>query len=992
MRFVWTVERFGTAERPGVPSTARAVSREPAAHRKPMGPWLVPLLSMTPFMFAVFDAGLLLAAVPSQAAHAPAGDQQAFELPADSILRDLGKGETHVYRVFLTEGQYLQVSVSQPVGDLVISVSGPDVSDPGEFDSHQREPERVRIVARASGTYQLEVRSLGAANARYELKLEELRGAEPRDEVRLTAERAATQAKRLRFQGGEQGRRQATESLQKALSLWRELGDEDYVGRTLNDLGVLYSQLGEVQDGLTALEESLALRRALGDRRGEASTLHNLGAFHRVLGDADKALAHFRQALELRRIVGDRWGEEKTLHNIGGVYQDLGDKAKALAHYEQALSIQRELGADRSGLALTLDDIGSLCLEVGEREKALRYFSEALAASREAGDRHAEALTLHRIGSAYALGGDRAKALMHYDQALKMRRAMGNWLGELESLYRIALALREEGDLEQARVRVEEALSIVEGVRAKVASQSLRAAYMASSQSHYELAIDVLMGLHRRSPGGGFEALALAMAERGRARSLLDTLAEASVDVSGGADGELLGREVSLRRRIAAKEQHRAQLLSEGAEGEAAEAEKEVAALLAEYESLQGEMRSRSPRYAALTQPRPYGLGEIQGLLDEASLLLEYDLGEERSYLWAVTRGGVWSHELPKRSEVEALARRVYESMVTSRERGRRVQAELAALELSRMVLGPVSERLGERRLLIVADGALQYVPFGALPRPDRGDVPLIVGHEVVSLPSASVVGALREETLRRSSAGKAVAVLADPVLRREDSRVKGRLAASTRGEDGGSEVLRSAVEVGAGGLPRLLFTRREAETIASMASGGGVLKALDFQASRATATRPELREYRIVHFATHGLLNSQHPELSGIVLSLVDEEGGSQDGFLRLQDLYNMRLGADLVVLSGCQTALGKEIKGEGLVGLTRGFMYAGAPRVVASLWSVRDEATSELMKRFYRGMLRRKLTPPAALRAAQVSMWKDPRWKAPYFWAAFVLQGEWK
>ena len=187
-------------------------------------------------------------------------------------------------------------------------------------------------------------------------------------------------------------------------------------------------------------------------------------------------------------------------------------------------------------------------------------------------------------------------------------------------------------------------------------------------------------------------------------------------------------------------------------------------------------------------------------------------------------------------------------------------------------------------------------------------------------------------------------------------------------------------------------YTREEAGAIIAFAQEAQRLEALDFDASRARALSPDIGDYRIVHFATHGLLNSRHPELSGVVLSLVDEHGALQDGFLRLDDIYNMKLGADLVVLSACRTALGKDVKGEGLVGLTRGFMYAGAPRVVASLWDVKDAATAELMKRFYRGMLKEGLRPAAALRAAQISMSQDKRWEAPYYWAGFVLQGEWK
>jgi CHAT domain-containing protein len=234
---------------------------------------------------------------------------------------------------------------------------------------------------------------------------------------------------------------------------------------------------------------------------------------------------------------------------------------------------------------------------------------------------------------------------------------------------------------------------------------------------------------------------------------------------------------------------------------------------------------------------------------------------------------------------------------------------------------------------------------------------------------------------------------LADPVFSRDDSRVSHpgvALQASTQALP--SDVLRSAEESGLKDFVRLRFSRAEADAISALVTDSQRLEAVDFVANLATARSADLSQYRILHFATHGLINSQHPELSGIVLSLVDQNGEPQDGFLRLGEIYGLRLNADLVVLSACQTALGKEIKGEGLIGLTRGFMFAGVPRVVASLWRIDDRATAELMTRFYRGMLKDGLRPAAALRAAQVSFWQDKRWTAPHYWAAFTIEGEWK
>jgi CHAT domain-containing protein len=257
------------------------------------------------------------------------------------------------------------------------------------------------------------------------------------------------------------------------------------------------------------------------------------------------------------------------------------------------------------------------------------------------------------------------------------------------------------------------------------------------------------------------------------------------------------------------------------------------------------------------------------------------------------------------------------------------------------------------------------------------------------------VAAVLRQETAARKLGSKTVAVLADPVFSKDDPRVaiSGKRRTTTVEDTSPmANAKRSATESGLADLVRLRFSRLEANEITRLAADKMKLEALDFAASRALAASAEVGQYRIVHFATHGLINNEHPELSGVVLSLVDEQGHPQNGFLRLYDIYNLKLSADLVVLSACQTALGKEIRGEGIVGLTRGFMYAGAARVVASLWRVDDRATAELMRRFYEAMLGEKLRPAAALRAAQVSMWKEKRWQAPYYWAAFTLQGEWK
>jgi CHAT domain-containing protein len=663
---------------------------------------------------------------------------------------------------------------------------------------------------------------------------------------------------------------------------------------------------------------------------------------------------------------------------------------------------------------------------LGQREQALRYYNQSLELRRAVEDRAGEAITLARIGAVYDAAGEKQRALEYFSQALPLHQAVGDRDAEAATLYGLARVERDLGRLSQARDRIAAALDLVESLRAKVTGPELRAAYLASNQSAYQLSIELFMQSQQQQPMQGFAALALQTNERARARSLLEMLTEARADIRREVDPTLLERERNLQQQLNATEQARMQLMSRKHTPEqAAAAEKELRDLTTQYQDLQTQIKTSNPRYAALTQPQPLTLAEIQQqVLDTDTMLLEYAMGEERSYLWAVSQDAIMSFELSKRAEIEAAARSFYEALVAFNQPSRATNTNAAAktsatsntteagAALSRMLLSPVAGQLGTKRLLIVADGTLQYLPFAALPDPVVGKKqnqppttshqPLILDHEIISLPSASSLAALRRELAGRKPAAKALALFADPVFSADDARLQ-RAQAQTTAQPTTNEtrefeppltraLLEAGVADGSLRIPRLSGTRREAAAITAFLPETQRKQALDFEANRATATSEELSQYRILHFATHGLLNSQHPELSGIVLSLVDREGKPQDGFLRLHEIYNLKRPAELVVLSACQTGLGKEIKGEGLVGLTRGFMYAGAARVMASLWKVDDRATAELMKQFYQGMVKDGLRPAAALRAAQVQMWKQQRWGEPYYWAAFVLQGEWK
>jgi CHAT domain-containing protein/tetratricopeptide (TPR) repeat protein len=773
----------------------------------------------------------------------------------------------------------------------------------------------------------------------------------------------------------------ALQSYRRVLEQQRALGDRKGEARTLNSLGVLYDSLGELGEALAAYAAALAIIRPSGDRLWEAALLHNIGVAYYGLGDFQRALANLKQALSIRREIGDKPGEAGTETAIGDAYFRLGDTTQALDAGRRAAG-EASATSDRRGEMMARRLLGEMSLAAGEPTAALTALTRALELSRLMGDRADEALILRDLGQADLALKQPEKAAELLTQAVARARAVKTPASIIAALTALARAERALGRPAEARSRVEEALGLIETLRATEADPDLRASFLASKHTAFELAVDLQMELDSREPGKGHARAALEISERARARSLLDLLQEAGTDIHEGVDPLLRDRERALLRRLNAKVGRQAGLLK----GPAAEkrervAEDEIRAALAELAQVEAEIRRRSPRYAALTQPPLATSGEIQGLLGGQTMLLEYALGEERSFLWAVDQGSVTGFELPSRARIEQAAREVYRrlSVLAPGDGG----IEQAATNLSGMLLGPVAHRLGKNRLIIVADGELQYIPFGLLPIPGTGGAPLLTRHEIVNAPSASALAVQRRLGHRERAPGM-VAVLADPVFDREDPRVVARPGAATPAVS----PVRSSP--GTGPFLRLPWTRREAEAITADIPPGQSLLALDFRASRKTALSPELSRYRIVHFATHGIIDSQVPALSGLMLSRVGEGGASVDGFLGLSDIYNLRLGADLVVLSGCETALGKEVRGEGLVGLTQGFLYAGAKQVVASLWRVEDQATAALMSRFYHGLLSTGRTPAAALRLAQLAVREDRRWRSPYYWSGFVLQGD--
>lgn len=838
----------------------------------------------------------------------------------------------------------------------------------------------------------------------------------------------------------------ARERQERALKIWRELNHARGQAISLVALGYYYSNLGEPEKALRSFTEGLSLARHAGDHAVETGALlalcnikrksgdkqealesytaakiiadrtgdqmskvmvlGGMGAIHLRMGNARQALEYLTEATGIMEQNGNKWGTAEGKLEIGKIHHSLRDEQQALRYLTEALALSKSLRMPRLESAAHRE-IGLIHESLGDTTKALQSHREALRVTKVGQDQREESFTLNYIGHLYEKLKDPDRALQHYTRALELSQRSKDPLAQSLVGYNLAHLERDRGNLVEARKRIETALEIIESQRTNVSSPDLRTSYFANMRNAYELYINILMLQHKENPNLGLDRQAFAISEKARARSFLELLLEARTNLRKGVNPELLSKEKQLNETLNEKAQLHVQLLSAKRNDEAAEMSKQVDALVSELTNVRDQIRRASPQLATLELPELLGLNEVQKrVLDDDTILLEYVLGDDRSYVWVVSKTTDFVYELSSRTEIEASVQRLYKLLTASQAiygesaADRRAREEKAATEmpgetllLSKLVLGPLTGKLDKKKLVVVVDGALQYIPFAWLTNPDSG-TPLITTHEIGYTPSASTHALLQTEASKRGPRVNSVAVIADPVFEADDPRLNLSNGAAKPETNNSTEIRRILRDVGISPdgveIPRLMASGTEADGIMAVAPWRTGLKAVGFEANREWVLGHELTNYRIVHFATHGIIHSEQPELSGIVLSLFDNQGRSQNGFLRLHDIYNLHLPADLVVLSACSTGLGKDVRGEGLIGLTRGFMYAGASGVIASLWKVDDDATAELMKHFYAGVFKRNLSHAAALREAQIKVSQNKRWQSPYYWAGFVLQGQ--
>lgn len=676
-----------------------------------------------------------------------------------------------------------------------------------------------------------------------------------------------------------------------------------------------------------------------------------------------------------------------------------------------ALPVVAKLGQTRRFRAAARTSLGDVALREGRFKDAAKVFGDA---------------------------ADGAKKDERLDLMWPAQRGLGRSLWLQAAQEKDGAKMRE-----QALNAYRDALKTIETIRAgSLRADESRTTFLATTEDVYNEASSAfaemaLMNASGSAPLAGksldYAAESFRIAEAGRARSLLDMLGEVNAQITEGVPADLLKKKQdNLDRQQQIAEQLTGIALSGDQKQKPSDLESELDKLQTEFDQIENQIRTASPKYAALTGNQPLALVDVQQkVLDDGTVLLEYALGNDSSYMFAVTRAGVSLYKLPRRSDIDKLATDFRAQLIPPKLQRRLVGIDVAADQqrglgivqgpsedlppfvaasnaLYKAVIEPAASVVGDKRILVVADGALNYIPFEALVKnSDGADYAslnyLVKTNEIVYSPSASVIAAIRQGS--GVSSGKSMLLVADPVFSADDPRAKGSAGTSSSAETRGLGLgLESAVNDVSGStdassttpggfhLARLSGTRTEADEISKIAKAGGAQADLwiDLNANEDNVRSHDMTGYRFMHVATHGLLDAERPQFTGVVLSLVGNK--TNDGFLRTDEIFNLKLGTPLVMLSACETGLGKEKRGEGVIGLTRAFMYAGAPTVGVSLWSVADKSTADLMTDFYKRLLTGSCSPAASMRAAQVAMIDGKKYSAPFYWAPFVLVGEWK
>ncbi|MDW7761259.1 MAG: CHAT domain-containing protein [Acidobacteriota bacterium] len=764
---------------------------------------------------------------------------------------------------------------------------------------------------------------------------------------------------------------------QRALAVARALNHNLEISRCLNNIGLYFWKIDEYEQALAAYEESLRLAQDTSNMRTEADGLHNISMIYIELGYFDRAIDYATRSLELEIALGNTGNLAIEYSNIGTIYRRLSqwtenpdDSDKALAYFAKGLDFARASGSQIQETIL-LNNIATVLSDLKKFGEAKARLLEALAIAEELRDRENLGTIHTNLGIVHYHLGRLEESTRFYQKAIDIALEFQSGKILWEAYLELGNALAGQDKFEEAAENYRRSIAVIEDIRSSINIEEHKAGFIGTDKrlDAYHRLIALLARLHNTHPNGTHAGEAFQILERAKARAFLDSLEVSDVTLSHGPSIQQANREKELAREISAV--YTAMLAPELSWEHSQQLINRLDELEDDLKALMREIREQNPAYADLKYPKTLTIKEARRFLPRRNTVyLSFSIGREESWAFALGPSSLKIYPLPSRQVLQNL---VFEHRKAVSDRDNRDFS--AGARLYRELVEP-GLPAGVANIVVVPDDVLHLLPFETLRTGDNPEAWLIEKAAVSYVPSLSVLHQIRERRRANSRFNKDLLAVGDPDYG-ENSEV----------ED--SDILDDARAI----LPfpssfaRLRYSRRETERISALFRPDRTDTVLGPDATESAVKSAPLSEYRIIHFAAHGVIDDKKPGRSSIILTINDD--ASEDGFLQMREIFNLRMNAELVVLSACKTGLGRFIRGEGIEGLARAFFYSGASSVVMSLWAVNDEATSLLMERFYLH-LRSSRTLAGALRTAKLEMIRSETANHPYYWAGFILTGK--
>jgi len=772
---------------------------------------------------------------------------------------------------------------------------------------------------------------------------------------------------------------------EQGLKIAREINHKAEIGRALNNIGLYYSLSGSYSMSLIRYFEALDIARRSENSIGLSDNLNNIANVYMNLGNYEKSLEYLTEALKIDEQVGDERLVSMDFNNLGELYRRLASKQggtdylyKALEKFEKCLALAEKIG-DKATEIISLNNIGNIFLNLNDYQNAYSFLQMGLTRSKESRNSESIGMILSNMGFVYLFQNKYIKAEQYFHEAIDNGTKIGAINVLWESYFGLGKTLERRNELSEAISCYRKSIELIDHVRSRIALDIQKAGYVRNKLKVYESLVALYYRMYRSNKSNEVIAEMFNATEKAKSRALIDTLSASEFDIRDKLNPNLSIREKEISEKIA----NNLKLLTIGniSDLKRGEIEQQLLDAENEYTELISYLRVEIPELAEIVSPNPYSLDYVkEHLLNDETALIEYYLGEEQSFIFYVSKMEIRLSELPPLSVIHQSIK-AYLKMLSEPPRIT-YESERAARRLFEELLAPVLKDVPNNisHLIIIPDGSLFYMPFETLFFGTTTTSLLVNRFSVSYMPSASSLLYLTKLN-RQTQAKKDLLAFGNPDYSQSIvNRIK-----KTKNSAQILLELYKALDYDFSPLPYSEKEVRKASKYFRKKNSNILLK--NHATEEALKSLP-LEDYRVIHFACHGFIDEIFPFRSALVLSL--DDGSKEDGFLQVREIYNLRLNAELVVLSACQTGRGRLEYGEGVLGLPRIFFYAGARSVLSTLWSIGDKPTAIFMEFFYK-YLSKGYSKAKALRLTKLKM-IESKYSHPFYWAAFVLNGDYE